>query len=231
MNNAIEYKSVDGPATIKDVDVKQGIVTGYFSVFGNVDSDRDMIVPGAFKKSLSENYRRIKHLYQHDPLKPLAGTRDERLKVSEDSKGLYFESQISQTSYGKDVIQLYQDQVLDEHSIGFITVRSADKKGYREITEIKLFEGSSVTWAANEMAQTSSFKSLTKMQLIAKADKIMKALREGRFETEEAWDMLELHFKQLQRAMMEQPAAQPEVTSQPVIKKRNWDALTTLLTN
>jgi uncharacterized protein len=229
MNYAIEFKSVGGAATIKDVDVKQGIITGYFSIFGNIDSDKDLIAPGAFKKSLSENYRRVKHLYQHDPTRPLSGTRNDRLKVKEDATGLYFESNISQTNYGKDVIQLYQDEVIDEHSIGFVTLRSADKKGYRELTEIKLFEGSTVTWGANEMAQTSSFKSMNKEQLITKADKLMKALRDGRYETEDAWDLLDLYFKQVQRALMETPA-QPERAALPE-RKRNWGALSTLLTN
>ena len=69
------YKSVFGE--VKDVDAKQGIVTGYFSVFGNKDSDGDVIVPGAFKKTLMENGpesegKRIKHLLQHDVDRPLS---------------------------------------------------------------------------------------------------------------------------------------------------------------
>ena len=58
---------------VKDVDAKKGIVTGYFSAFNIKDSDGDIIVPGAFQKSLSEWFPkgRIKHLLNHDPRQPL----------------------------------------------------------------------------------------------------------------------------------------------------------------
>src|SRR4051812_12908348 len=116
------YKDVSNSSVsgvIKDVDVKTGTITGYFSIFGNVDSDGDMIMPGAFKRTLQNNYKRLKHLNQHRSYEPLAATKNERLSIKEDQQGLYFESVISQTSYGKDTILLYQDGVLDEHSIGY----------------------------------------------------------------------------------------------------------------
>lgn len=48
MKNILEYKGVNaGPESIKDIDEKTGTVTGYFSIFGNIDSDEDMIMPGA----------------------------------------------------------------------------------------------------------------------------------------------------------------------------------------
>ena len=67
MENYYLTKNVlDG--AIKDVDVQTGIVTGYFSVFGNLDSDGDIVLPGAFKKTIKENgpdssKPRILHLY------------------------------------------------------------------------------------------------------------------------------------------------------------------------
>lgn len=238
MKQVIEFKSMAAQGeAIKDVDVKKGIVTGYFSIFGNIDSDNDIIVPGAFKKTLSENYRRIKHLYQHDPWRPLAGTKDDRLKIQEDSKGLYFESAISQTSYGRDVVQLYQDGVLDEHSVGFQTMRSNDKAKHRELIELKLFEGSSVTWGANELAQGSAMKSVSIETALNKSDKIIKALRDGRYETDEVWDMLEIYLKQLHQTIIDLSAGQPTQTLQqakaspPPARLRNWDALPSLIHN
>jgi len=65
------YKSFG--QSIKDVDAKKGIVTGYFSAFNIKDSDGDIIRPGAFKRSIDEWFPkgRIKHLMNHDPSKPL----------------------------------------------------------------------------------------------------------------------------------------------------------------
>jgi HK97 family phage prohead protease len=60
---------------VKDVDAKSGVVSGYFSAFGMVDSDGDIMMPGAFKRSIQDwgvdGKQRIKHLLNHDPSKPL----------------------------------------------------------------------------------------------------------------------------------------------------------------
>ncbi len=41
-------------ATIKSVDAKQGIVTSLVSVTGNVDAQRDVVLPGAFTRSIAK---------------------------------------------------------------------------------------------------------------------------------------------------------------------------------
>lgn len=201
MKDILEYKNIPADEnSITDIDEKKGIVTGYFSVFGNIDSDRDVITKGAYKKTLTENFRRVKHLYQHDPFQPLSGTNKGNLVVREDAKGLYFESTISQTSWGRDAIQLYADGVIDEQSVGFQTVKSVDREKYREITEIKLWEGSAVTWAANDLAQTSGVKSYSDVNLLSKRmDTVLKSLRNGKYENEDIFDQLEFYFKQLQQ--------------------------------
>lgn len=202
MKNILEYKGVNaGPESIKDVDTATGKVTGYFSIFGNVDSDEDMIMPGAYRKTLSENYRRIKHLYQHDPWKPMAGTKDARLVIKEDAKGLYFESTISQTSWGRDAVRLYDDGVVDEHSVGFQTIKSNDRDKYRELTELKLWEGSTVTWGSNDMARSKS--AITPEALTQKMDSVIKAIRNGKYENEDIFENLEYYFKQLQQLFID----------------------------
>lgn len=210
----IEYKSIGvDQMSLKDIDEKQGIITGHFSRFGNIDSDKDMIMPGAFTKTLKENERRIKHLYQHDPLRPLSGIKNSRLIIKEDKEGLYFESTISKTSWGKDTIQLYVDGVVDEHSIGFNTVKKEPRKDYRELTELKLWEGSTVTWGANEEALANTVKSVTKEVAIKKMNNVLKALRNGTYENEEIFDLLEIYFKQLENIILDIKATEPEADS------------------
>lgn len=190
--------------TITDIDEQKGIITGYFSKFGNIDSDGDMIMPGAFTKTLKENYRRLKHLYQHDPFRPLSATKDGRLVVSEDKVGLAFKSEISKTSWGKDAIQLHVDGVIDENSIGFRTVKAIERKGYKELTELHLWEGSAVTWAANEDAQTTGVKGMFSPDLvIKKMDNVLKAIRNGKYENEDLFDSLDIYFKQLQQLFID----------------------------
>jgi len=48
------YFEVKQSGTVQDVDLKSRTVTGYFSKFDNIDSDRDMIVYGAFSKTIKE---------------------------------------------------------------------------------------------------------------------------------------------------------------------------------
>ena len=220
MKNILEYKGVNaGENSIKDIDEKAGIITGYFSIFGNKDSDNDVITKGAYKKTLSENYNRVKHLYQHDAFKPLSGVKNGMLKVSEDSTGLYFESTISQTSWGRDAIKLYADGVVDEHSVGFQTVKSVDRDSYREITEIKLWEGSTVTWGANDQARSKS--ALNAEELTKKMDSVIKSIRNGKYENEEIFDNLEYYFKQLQQLFINltnksESSTAPDTSVQPV---------------
>lgn len=225
------YKNVSNSSisgVIKDVDTKTGTVTGYFSIFGNVDSDGDMIMPGAFKRSINNNYDRIKHLNQHRSGEVLSGTKKGNLSVKEDSRGLSFESKISQTTIGKDVLLLYEDGALDEHSIGYEVIRSRDsdtmtrpsrwdpqqKIPVKELHELKLWEGSTVTWGANEMATTESIKSLTKEQAFDKMQSVMKALRNGKYENEEIFEMLELTFKQLEQHISDLSTSPEGNTSQ-----------------
>jgi len=201
------YKDVtDG--VIKDVDPVKGIVTGYFSIFGNKDSDGDIVMPGAYKKTIKENgpdsaKPRILHLFMHDSTKPLAKPS----VLKEDKTGLYFESTISHTQLGKDVIQLYQDKVLTEHSIGYqIVKREVDEqREEQKLLELKLWEGSTVSWGANMDAIVSTVKEegATKgvmSKLITMMDALDLALK-GNY-SEDTARQLEIQFNQLRQLVI-----------------------------
>ncbi len=205
-------KSISAADSIIDIDAPKGRIVGYFSKFGNIDSDGDISMPGSFKKTLIENNARQKHLYQHSPFMPLSGTKNGRLILKEDSNGLYFESQISNTSLGKDVIKLYEDGVVDEHSFGFEVIKSEDhptetvdfyglKRPVRINREYRLWEGSTVTWGANELAKGG----FTKAHLVAKSESLNKAFRNGTYENEELFEMIELYIKQVESAISTLP--------------------------
>lgn len=209
--------STQMPGVITDVDPKTGTVKGYFSVFNNKDSDGDVILPGAFTKTLQENGSRIRHVWQHNISQPIA-----RPILTQDSKGLAFESTISQTSLGKDVIILYEDGVIDEHSFGYETIKSASKKDYNELQELRVWEGSSVTLGANEMALGMPSKGWTKETLIAMMDRTYKALRNGRYQSDEVFEMLDVYHQQLKQLFFELIVATPavaEATPEPIAEK------------
>jgi hypothetical protein len=195
------YKNIS-QGIIEDVDDVKGIVTGYFSAFNNIDSDGDVIVSGAYKKTVAENgpngKNRIMHLLQHNPLMPLA----KPMELIEDGKGLRFVSKITETSYGKDVIKLYAEGVFNEHSVGFEIVKSDNKAGYREIREIKLWEGSTVTWGANPNTPIESMKSWDKPKSEEMIAKMCNLIRKGDL-TDESLITLEICLKQLEAHLIE----------------------------
>jgi HK97 family phage prohead protease len=230
MPNLLEYKSIltSTKDAITDVNEKDGIIEGYFAVFNNKDSDKDVIRKGFFTKTLQENHKRIKHLYQHDPWKPLSGTKNGNLILEQDSYGLKYKSIVSKTSYGRDVILLHVDGVIDENSIGFITTQSKELKNEdgRELIEGILFEGSSVTWGANELALNTSAKSLKKDELFKKMDVVTKAIRNGKYENEDLFDSLDLYLKQLQTIINELTTKAVEEAPKPEKFKEFAEALT-----
>jgi HK97 family phage prohead protease len=190
------YKNIS-QGIIEDIDEVKGIVTGYFSAFNNIDSDGDVIVSGSYKKTIAENgpqgRNRIMHLLQHNPLMPLA----KPMELMEDAKGLRFTSKITETSYGKDVIKLYAEGVFNEHSVGFEIIKADNKAGYREIREIKLWEGSTVTWGANPNTPIESMKSWDKPKSEEMIAKFCNILRNGEL-TDESMIQLEIGLKQIE---------------------------------
>ena len=210
MNEKIFRKGFNG--IIKDVDTKTGTVTGYFSSFNHKDSDGDIILPGAFAKTIAENgpvgKNRIYHLLQHRSTDILGLPK----VLKEDEFGLYFENTISQTSWGKDAIILYQDGVLKEHSIGFNIVLSErdNDTSTTFIKEIKLWEGSAVTWGANENTPTVSAKTAEgKAELIEQLQRIEKAIQTGGFR-DETFRMLEYELKYIKQALTPEEPREPQ---------------------
>ena len=153
------YRYKASKIEMKDVDRKSLVVSGYFSSFGNLDSDGDIMMPGAFKRSIQDwgpnGKERIKHLQNHNPNLPLG-----RITVlKEDDFGLYYESKLVETSYGMDFIKLAEAGIISEHSIGFNILNEQKGQGGNEIKDVKLFEGSSLTaWGANEVTPFLGFK-------------------------------------------------------------------------
>ena len=195
MKGKILFKNISG--VLKDVDVKNRIVSGYFSAFGNVDSDNDVIMPGAYTKTISENgptgSQRIKHLLQHNTDQPLGLIKE----LKEDNYGLFFRSQLVPTSYGLDTILLYDAGVYNEHSVGFQTVKSQSKGSYNEIQEIKLWEGSTVTWGSNANTPVTGMKAkFTVDQFAEKLDRLQNSIKAGSFTGENEY-LLELSFNEV----------------------------------
>jgi HK97 family phage prohead protease len=125
-------------------------------VFNNKDSASDIIERGAFAKTLSERAGRIAFCYQHDIWHPIGKIMD----IREDEKGLWIQVMLS-ASEG-DIQTKVKEDILKEMSIGYRVMSSheevRDGDQVNILTEIKLFEISLVTIAANPLALVESMK-------------------------------------------------------------------------
>jgi HK97 family phage prohead protease len=150
------------PGKVEDVDVSKRMVKGYFSAFNNIDAHKDRILPGAFKKTVVENgplgTGRVKFLRDHNPAMPVGPLKE----LAEDSFGLMFVAQLNDTAAGKDLAVLYDTGEITEHSIGFELLKGGyleNEDGGLDIKEVRLWEGSAVLWAANQLAKLVELKS------------------------------------------------------------------------
>lgn len=142
-----------------------GEISGYGSVFGNIDGGGDMVMPGCFKASLARAGRRpVAMLYQHCDGEPL-GIWDD---LAEDNYGLKCRGRIIDTERGQDVLKLARAGFAFGLSIGFKTIRHEIDESImagpgwplRRLIECDLWEVSIVTFPMNDLANADSVKSL-----------------------------------------------------------------------
>lgn len=173
MNEKMAYKFV---SEVKAADQKSDgkmRFSGYLAYFDNVDSYGDVIVRGAFANTLKEAKRKnrtIPVLEQHGGWfvnvdnTPVGYYED----LKEDDRGLYAEGILYNTTRGKDLYVVLKESPAGAmgQSIGYIPVkvrRPEDEETrrygiYAYLEEIKLMEGSIVTFPANEKARVEDVK-------------------------------------------------------------------------
>ena len=215
--NTILYKAAPVGELI-DADEKAGIIKGYGSYFGNKDSDNDVITKGAYKKTIAENGDRVKYLYQHDMNQPIG----KMTELYEDDKGLVFVAEIAKTQLGNDVVQLMKSGVITENSVGIMPMQKNNKGDYREITEVKLYEISAVTLAANDQAKILDVKGnvSTLTKLSKRYDNLSKLIRKGNISDEMGF-AIEAEILKLKSLFVEFTKPDIEITSPNVEIKNN----------
>lgn len=133
----------------------QGRFSGHAAVFGNVDRGNDLIEPGAFTKSLSENPT-VPILWSHDPNEPIGVSTH----MSEDGKGLRVEGQLAMdVQRAREIHSLMKMGAIKGISIGYNTVKRNFRGPVRHLQEVKLGEFSPVVFPMNTLANVNSVKS------------------------------------------------------------------------
>lgn len=246
--NFNQYSTKSFNTVIKDLSLGKREVAMYLSKFDVIDSDDDLIIKGAFEKSIrergpqSDSNRNIAFLRYHDWQHPIG----KFLKLEEDSKGLFAVAQLGTSTKGEDALRDYEDGIIKEHSIGFQYVNENVKyienekeKGYYEINEVKLFEGSAVTFGSNEYTEVVNIgKGENKINIVEKLAKeidiVTKALINGRGTDQRLYN-LEMKLKYLNSRLIDLVIIKSDLPRVAEIqqinteKEFNWDQLANLL--
>jgi len=152
LDRVFEVKEVNG----------SGEFEGYLSVFGEIDSAKDVVKKGAFTKTLAEHKEKGRMpalLWQHDTREPIGIWRS----MHETENGLFVKGSlfIDDIPKARAAYRLIKEKAISGMSIGFRTVNyDIRDDGIRVITEIDLLEGSLVTFPALDSARVEDVKQM-----------------------------------------------------------------------
>lgn len=173
-------------------DGEEGYIEGWASTFGNVDAQKDIVLPGAFAKSIQGRASKVKMLWQHKQDMPIGVWTEMR----ETPQGLYVKGKLLlKTALGRDAYEMLKAGAIDQMSIGYAT-KSYDidrKTGVRSLKEVELHEVSLVTFPANDKARITDVKSAP--QTLREFEEFLR--EEGKFSREQATTIALRGFKSL----------------------------------
>jgi HK97 family phage prohead protease len=184
--------------TVRDVEARQAEdgtmrLAGYAAVFDDPSVPLpfvERIAPGAFRKTLSETPD-VRLLINHEGL-PLARTKNGTLTLTEDSRGLYMDAEIADTSEGRDLYKLVERGDVDQMSFAFRVIRQkwSEDRSTRTLIELSLADGdvSIVTYPAYPTTSVEAREALRKA---------IDAVKEGREVTGESLVVLNSIFEDL----------------------------------
>jgi HK97 family phage prohead protease len=132
---------------------------GHGSIFGNVDLGGDIVVKGAFSRTLDKhkaNGSLPAMFWMHDPSR-VAG---KWIDMREDDDGLRVRGILADTPLGNEIHTLLKMDAVRGLSIGYTTEKAGyDKAGNRLIKDAELWEVSVVSLPMNPLAQVAHVKS------------------------------------------------------------------------
>lgn len=156
----------------------EGRFAGYASVFGRLDDSGDLVMPGAFRKSLSKRGAdKLRLLFQHDPKEPVGIWE----RVIEDGYGLWAEGRLIPGVPRADALRrLIEKRAIDGLSIGFRTVRATREaqSGHRRLWAIDLWEVSIVTFPMLAEARIAPGTEAGSTRSLAAAISLLRAARD-----------------------------------------------------
>lgn len=182
---------------------EDGTFSGYGSVFGVVDSYKEVVAPGAFSDSLKElaaSGRALPVLWQHNADLPIG----KYTSVREDDTGLAVEGLLlkDDVAQAKEAYALMKAGVVSGLSIGYWTRKSSydEKTGIRTLEKLDLVEVSIVLFPANDDARVEAVKFKLAHGELPTLPEFEKFLREAGFSKSRAAAIASRGLAQLLRS-------------------------------
>ncbi len=165
-----------------DDGLAEGQFTAYASVFGNIDSYGDVVMPGAFAKELArweKSGNLIPLLFGHNMSDPDYNIGSV-IKAEEDAVGLKVTAQLDlENPKAKQVYRLIKGRRIDQMSFAYDVIDGApgqkDGQDVYELRDLKLYEVSVVTVGANQETEILAVKQAADL-----ADRMSAGLKAGR---------------------------------------------------
>ena len=160
-------------------DAEEGTFEGHAAIFGKLNSFDEIVVAGAFKKTLrTRGKSKVKMLRQHRQ-DSIIGIWEE---IREDGEGLFVRGRLlTEIQAAKETLVLLKAKAMDGLSIGFRTIIEEfdSKKKQIRLLELELFEISLVAIPAQAAALITSVRA----EEITTKTELEKALRNAGFST------------------------------------------------
>lgn len=160
-------------------------VEGLAAITGNIDSGNDRILRGAFRKTIKERSKRVKHLWQHDMWSPPIAAIDALKEVGREDLPEDLQKTNPEATGGLLVVRTYlntprADEVLEgiksgaitEMSFGYdpikwdneeVEIGDDHKIMVRNLRELRLWDTSDVIWGMNSLT-VAGIKSYEELQ-------------------------------------------------------------------
>ena len=162
-NNNMEKRIFNVETRVDSTEDGKDVVVGYASVYdsrsNNLGGFYEFIERGAFTDELINNSD-VRALINHDPNLILARNQAGTLKLSADERGLKYEFEMPETSYGKDLAISMKRGDINQSSFAFTVAEddwSTDEDGnnIRTIKKIdRLYDTAIVTYPAYNQADS-----------------------------------------------------------------------------
>lgn len=160
-------------------------ISGYAAVFNSKttigDWFEEIIMPGAFARSLSENGD-IRALFNHNWDNVLGRTKSGTLRIFEDERGLKFEIDLPNTSVARDLVESMSRGDINQCSFSFDPIGEdwdySSEVARRTLTDVDLYEISVVSIPAYDDTEAALVRSKEIDKEVEQRMKLLNQIKE-----------------------------------------------------